>query len=111
MPYYFVVFHVVTSVHKFPFRFLTKRTHNCQHGGRISESGHCGYKYTDGNLESCDLTCESWINLKMVLFKFTFELKSTMNGIVRMLKEETEVMHMADRLDSIDVSSHVHTQD
>ena len=47
----------------------------------------------------------------MVLFKFTFELKPTMNGIVRMLKEETEVMHMADRLDSIDVSSHVHTQD
>ena len=80
-------------------------------GGRCSESGRCGCKFTDYNLECCDLTFVSGINLKMQLLKFTSELKSTMNGIVRMLKEQMEVMNGVDRFDSMDMCSHAHTQD
>ena len=97
---------MVTAVHKFHFTFLIRRKPNCQHGGRCSESGCCGCKLSDGNIEGCDLTFVSGINLKMELLKFTSELKSTMNGIVRMLKEQMEVMNGADRLDSMEVCSH-----
>ena len=34
-----------------------------------------------------------------------------MNGIVRMLKEQMEVMNGVDRFDSMDMCSHAHTQD
>jgi hypothetical protein len=54
--YYFVVFHMVSAIHKYHFRFLIKRTTNCQNGGRSSEPGRCGCKFTDDKLKSCDLT-------------------------------------------------------
>jgi hypothetical protein len=65
--------------------------------------------FNDNNVESCDLRCVSCTNLHMELFKVTMELK-LMTEIVRILKEEMEIMHRTNRVDSTDVTIHVNIQ-
>jgi len=61
-------------------------------------------KFTYDNPESCDLRCLSCINLKMELFRATFELIS-MTEIVRILEEQMEVKHRMHGVDSTHMSS------
>jgi hypothetical protein len=84
----------------------------CQrkYGGTVVNHNVVDAKFNDDNLESCDLRWVSRTNLKKELFKVTTDLK-LMVKIVRILKEETEIMHRTNHVDSTDVTSRVNIQD
>jgi hypothetical protein len=86
-----------------------KTTCQRKYGGIVVNHNVVDAIFND-NLECCDLRCVSCTNLKMELFKVTTELK-LMTEIVRILKEEMEIMHRTNPVDSKDITSHVNIQD